>query len=463
MKENVNKNNYLSFEKLLVENDINKITAFLNNLNISDVVDIIIEYPEHSTYIIQHMFIHRSVNVFKVLELNIQKEIINNLPAGKTAELLNELAPDDRTAFLEELPKAVIRELVKLLNNEERKITLSMLGYPEDSVGRLMTPDYVYVYSDNTITEAFEIVRKYAKNSETIDIIYVIDEKGGLVDDIRIKDLILADLNKIVSDISDGRFIALNAHDDQDMARQVFKKNNRVALPVIDDNKILLGIVTIDDILWVADEEFSEDIQKIGGTESFNESYLDIPLFKLIRKRVSWLVILFLGELLTANVMVSVENELAKAIVLSLFIPLILSSGGNSGSQASTLIIQAMTIGDIKIKNWFFILKREILSGLILGSILGFIGFCRVLVWHYFINAALIGPHYQSIALVVGFSLIGIVLFGTIVGSMLPIILKKLGADPAVSSAPFVATIVDVSGLIIYFSVANVFLTGKLL
>ncbi|MCX8480936.1 MAG: magnesium transporter, partial [Sediminibacterium sp.] len=346
-------------------NDINKTTDFLNNLIISDVVDIIIEYPEHSTFIIQNMFIHRSVNVFKVLELNFQKEIINNLPAGKTAELLNELAPDDRTAFLEELPKAVIRELVKLLNNEERKITLSMLGYPEDSVGRLMTPDYVYVYSDNTITEAFEIVRKYAKNSETIDIIYVIDEKGGLVDDIRIKDLILADLNKKVSDISDGRFIALNAHDDQDMARQVFKKNNRVALPVLDDNKILLGIVTIDDILWVADEEFSEDIQKIGGTESFNESYLDIPLLKLIRKRVSWLVVLFLGELLTANVMGSVENELSKAIVLSLFIPLILSSGGNSGSQASTLIIQAMTIGDIKIRNWFFVLKREIISGLI--------------------------------------------------------------------------------------------------
>jgi magnesium transporter len=325
-----------------------------------------------------------------------------------------------------------------------------------------MTPDYVYVYAHNTVEEVFTTIRRYARNSETIDVIYVIDETGLLIDDLRIRDVILSTPDKRVDEIIDGRVVSLNVNDDQENAQQVFKMNNRVALPVVDENNILLGIVTIDDMLWVANEEFSEDMQKMGGTEALNEPYLDIPIFKLFKKRVSWLVVLFLGEMLTATAMGYFEDEIAKAIVLALFVPLIISSGGNSGSQASTLIIQAMAVGEITISDWWRVFRRELISGMLLGSVLGIIGFIRVAVWHSIVPE-IYGPHWMMIGATVGFSLIGVVLWGTITGSMLPMFLKKLGADPAVSSAPFVATLVDVTGLIIYFSFAYLFLQGLLL
>lgn len=445
------------FEQLIAKEDKLQIREFLNDQNISDVADLINEFPEYEAQIIANMAIHRAASVFKILDIAQQKDIVKELPSAKTAELLNELPADDRTDFLEELPKAAIRDLIKLLDPEERKITLSLLGYPEDSVGRLMTPDYVYIYQYNTISDVFETVRKHAKNSETIDVLYVIDEKGQLIDDVRIRDIILASPEKRVDEIIDGRYVSLNVNDDQEHASQVFKMNNRVALPVVDDNNILLGIVTIDDMLWVANEEFSEDMQKMGGTEALNEPYLDIPLFKLFRKRIGWLVVLFLGEMLTATAMGYFENEIAQAIVLTLFIPLIISSGGNSGSQASTLIIQAMAVGEITITDWWRVLRRELTSGLLLGSVLGIIGFIRVVVWHS-IAPALYGAKWMMIATTVGFALVGVVLWGTLAGSMLPIVLKKIGADPATSSAPFVATLVDVTGLIIYFSVASLFI-----
>ena len=448
--------------EIIASEDRLQLRDFLDNQNISDVADLIYEFEEHAGQIIANMSMHRAISTFKILDISLQKHIIQELPPYKTAELLNELPPDDRTDFLEELPKAVIRDLIKLLNYEERKITLSMLGYPEDSVGRLMTPDYVYVYAHNRVREVFETIRKHGKNSETIDVIYVIDNEGQLVDDIRIRDVILANPEKRMSEILDGRVVSLNVHDDQEHASQIFKMNNRVALPVTDDNNILLGIVTIDDMLWVANEEYSEDIQKIGGTEALDEPYLNIPLFKLFRKRVGWLIILFLGEMLTATAMGHFQGEIAKAVVLALFVPLIISSGGNSGSQASTLIIQAMAVGEITIADWWRVLRREILSGLLLGTVLGIIGFVRVIAWAQFFPHVY-GEHYMYIGISVGLSLVGVVLWGTLSGSMLPILLKKAGADPAVSSAPFVATLVDVTGLIIYFSVAYAFLQGILL
>ena len=450
------------FEQLIEKEDKLEIREFLDHQNISDVAELINAYPEYEAQIIANMAIHRASSVFKILDIAQQKDIIKELPSSKTAELLNELPADDRTDFLEELPKAAIRDLIKLLDPEERKITLSMLGYPEDSVGRLMTPDYVYVFADNTVTEVFSTIRKHGKNSETVDVIYVINDKGELVDDIHIRDVILASPEKRLIEIIDGRVVSLNVNDDQEHASQVFKMNNRVALPVVDDNNILLGIVTIDDMLWVANEEYSEDIQKIGGTEAFDEPYLDIPLLKLFRKRIGWLVVLFLGEMLTATAMGYFEDEITKAVVLALFVPLIISSGGNSGSQASTLIIQAMAVGEISLADWWRVLRRELSSGLLLGGVLGIIGFVRVVVWHS-IAPTLYGQHWMLIASTVGFSLVGVVLWGTLSGSMLPIVLKKLGADPAVSSAPFVATLVDVTGLIIYFSVAFFFLQGILL
>ncbi len=455
-------NLFEQFDLLITQDDKLAIREFLNDQNISDVADLINEYPEYEARIIANMAIHRAASVFKILDISQQKDIVKELPSSKTAELLNELPADDRTDFLEELPKAAIRDLIKLLDPEERKITLSLLGYPEDSVGRLMTPDYVYVYAHNTVEEVFATLRRYARNSETIDVIYVIDDTGLLIDDLRIRDVILATPDKRVDEIIDGRVVSLNVNDDQENAQQVFKMNNRVALPVVDENNILLGIVTIDDMLWVANEEFSEDMQKMGGTEALNEPYLDIPIFKLFKKRVSWLVVLFLGEMLTATAMGYFEDEIAKAVVLALFVPLIISSGGNSGSQASTLIIQAMAVGEITISDWWRVFRRELISGLLLGTVLGIIGFIRVAVWHSIVPQ-IYGPHWKMIGATVGFSLIGVVLWGTISGSMLPIFLKKLGADPAVSSAPFVATLVDVTGLIIYFSFAYLFLQGLLL
>ena len=453
------------FEQLMQANDANTLRTFLDDQNISDVADIIYEYPDEEAQVISNMSINRAAKVFKILDVSAQKRIVHELSSYKTAALLNELPPDDRTDFLEELPKHVIRDLIKLLDPEERKVTLSMLGYPEDSIGRLMTPDYVYVYPFNTVEQVLNIIRKVGKNTETIDVIYVINKKGELIDDLRIRDIILASPETKIEELMDERVVSLNVTDDQEHASEIFKMNNRVALPVTDANNILLGIVTIDDMFWVANEEFSEDIQKIGGTEALDEPYLDTPLFKLVRKRAGWLIVLFIGELLTATAMAYFNDEIAKATVLAMFIPLIMSSGGNSGSQASTLVIQAMAVGDISLSDWWRVMRREIFSGIFLGGILGVIGFIRICIWHILMQHGIIEDLYKQhwflIAISVGISLVGVVLWGTLTGSMLPIILKRLGADPAVSSAPFVATLVDVTGIVIYFSIAYIFLTGN--
>jgi magnesium transporter len=450
------------FEAVIASDDKLAIREFLNEQNISEVANLVYEYPDFEAQIIASLSINRAVALFKILDFAEQKKIITELPPFKTAELLNELPADDRTDFLEELPSNVVRELIKLLTPDERKTTLNLLGYPDNSVGRMMTPDYVWVYEHNTVAEVLETIRRYGKVSETIDVIYVINNDGIFLDDIRIRDIILAAPDKTVSDLMDGRTIVLYSDEDQEIASGVFKMNNRVALPVVSRSMKLLGIVTIDDILWVAEEEYSEDMQKIGGTEALDAPYLATPILKLFRKRVVWLIVLFLGELITASVMEHFEAELAKAVVLALFIPLIISSGGNSGSQASTLVIQALAIGDITISDWWIIMKREIISGLLLGTVLGIIGYTRVLVWHSIVPEVY-GPHYQLIGLVLGITLLGIVLWGTLCGSMLPLLLKRLGADPAVSSAPFVATLVDITGLILYFSVAFAFLSGILM
>ncbi|MFT3948356.1 MAG: CBS domain-containing protein [Agriterribacter sp.] len=291
------------FEEVINSNDKLAIQEFLNNQNISDVAQLISDNEDYETQIISILSLHRAVSTFKILDVPEQKRIIQSLPPIKTAELLNELPADDRTAFLEELPNSVVRELIKLLNPEERKVTLSLLGYPEGSVGRLMTPDYIAVQEDWTVAEVLEEIRQEGKHMETIDVIYVTNEKGEFIDDIRIREIILSKPDKIVSEIIDRRYITLHVNDSQEEANNIFKMNNRVALPVVDDNNILLGIVTIDDMLWVANEEFTENIQRIGGTEALDEPYLEMPLFKLVLKRVGWLVILFIGEMLTATAM----------------------------------------------------------------------------------------------------------------------------------------------------------------
>jgi magnesium transporter len=450
------------FEEVIASEDKLAIKDFLNDQNISDVANLIYDNKDYETQIIAHLSIHRAASVFKILDASEQKRIIKDLPAFKSAELLNELPPDDRVDFLEELPTDTVRELIKTLEPAERKITLELLGYPENSVGRLMTPDYVYVYEYNTVQEVLDTIRRWGSNSETIDVIYVIDGRGELIDDIRIRDFLIASPDTKVSDLMDERFISLKVNDDQEVASEVFKMNNRVALPVTDEKNILLGIVTIDDMLWVAQEEYTEDIQKIGGTEALDAPYLDISIPKLIKKRAGWLVILFLSEMLTATAMQFFQHEIETATVLALFIPLIMSSGGNSGSQASTLIIQAMALGEVTLTDWWHVMRRELISGFILGVILGSIGFLRIILWQN-LHIFDYGIYWKLVAATIFFSLIGIVLWGSLMGSMLPIFLKKLKLDPAASSAPFVATLVDVTGIVIYFSVAYFFLKGILL
>lgn len=449
------------FENIIQTEDKLRIREFLDDQNISDVAELVDEFPEYEDRIIANMSIHRAASVFKILDISVQKRITHELPPNTTAALLNELPPDDRTDFLEELPSNVVRELIKLLDPDERKITLSLLGYPENSIGRLMTPDYVYVYPHNTIEEVFATIRKYGKDSETINVIYVINEKGELLDDIRIREFILNPPDKKVSDLMDERFVALHPEDDQEAAAEIFKMNNRVALPVISKSNKLLGIITIDDILWVATEEFSEDMQKMGGTAALEEPYLDVPIFKLYKKRIIWLLILFVGETLTIAAMSGFQKTLEHVLVLSTFIPLIISSGGNSGSQAATLIIQAMALGEITVKDWWRIARREIQSGLFMGVTLGIVGFFIVFGGYQFFG--LFGEHYVRIGFAIGTAIIGVVLWGTIMGSMLPLLLKRLGADPATSSTPFIATLVDVTGLLIYFGTAFLLLKGVLL
>ena len=309
--------------------------------------------------------------------------------------------------------------------------------------------------------QVLDYIRTHGHDSETLNHVYVVDEKRTLIDDIRMRQFLLAGLTDRVSDLMDHQFVTLRATDSQETAVAVFRREDRTALPVIDEQGKLVGIVTIDDVLDVAEEEATEDIQKIGGMEALDEPYMEISLLRMVRKRAGWLVLLFLGEMLTATAMGYFEREIERAVVLALFIPLIISSGGNSGSQASTLVIRSLALSEVALRDWWKVMRREILSGLALGSVLGSIGFLRITLWSAFSNVY--GPHWLGVALTVALALIGVVLWGTLAGSMLPFALRRLGFDPATSSAPFVATLVDVTGLIIYFSIAAVILRDSLL
>jgi magnesium transporter len=434
---------------------------YFTDFRTSELAEFLNDYPEYGQKVIINLEPHRAVKTLKFLDLKLQKKLIHTLPSNKVAELIQNMHFDDRTALLSELTSESVKKLVLFLPHDDRIETLALLGYPEDSVGRLMNPDYIEVKDNMSVQDALNKIRKLGRTIENINFIYIIDDTEKLIDDINLKELLIASPETKISDLMDRKYIALNVIDDQESASSLFRKNNRAVLPVIDNEGILLGIVTIDDILRIQSEEDTEDIQKIGGTEALDEPYMNTPFFQLIKKRAPWLVILFIGEMLTATAMAFFEDEIAKAVVLVLFIPLIISSGGNSGSQASTLIIRAMALGEIHFEDWWRVMKREILSGLVLGSMLGIIGFLRIVIWNSI--TPIYGEHYVLVGLTVGLTLLFIVLWGTLCGSMLPILLKKLGFDPATSSAPFVATLVDVTGLVIYFAVASILLSGTLL
>jgi magnesium transporter len=355
----------------------------------------------------------------------------------------------------------VRKSLLAPLTREEQAEAVSLPGYPAGTVGRFMSPHYIAVRAEWTVRQVLDYVREHGQNSETLNVIYVVDEKGVLIDDIRIRQFLVVPLNNRVSDLMDRRFVTLKATDSQPSAVMVFRREGRSALPVTDTAGVLIGIVTIDDVLDVAEEAATREIQHFGGSEALDAPYMRISPLGMVRKRAGWLIFLFLGEMLTATAMAFFEKEIARAVVLALFVPLIISSGGNSGSQASTLVIRALALGDLALSDLWKVIRREVLAGLALGTILGTIGFLRISIWSAFTH--LYGAHWVLVALTVGLSLVGVVLWGSLVGSLLPFVLRRLGFDPATSSAPFVATVVDVTGLVIYFSVALLVLRGTLL
>ena len=401
-------------------------------------------------------------DVFSHLDADFQEGTIESLGNEEVAEILNAMTPDDRTALLEDFPDELIKYSINLLNPQERRIALKLLGYESDSIARLMTPYYIQIRKEWTVKRCFEQIKKVGQKVETLNYLYVVDERNRLIDDLDIRKILLADENQLVDELTDHHFVAIPTKTTKEDAVQYFEKYDRNALPIVTDAGVLVGIVTIDDIIDQIEEQNTEDIQKFGGVEALDEPYLQTHWFEMIKKRGFWLVILFLLQLLTASVMGFFESEIASAVVLTLFIPLIISSGGNTGSQAATLIIRAMALQEIDLKDWWLVVKKELLTGAFLGAILGILGFIRIWIWH---STGLFdyGAYWFFVGLSVAFSLTMIVVWGTLSGSMVPFILKKFNLDPATSSAPFVATLVDVTGLIFYFTIAGLLLSGKLL
>ena len=400
-------------------------------------------------------------DLFQGLEAREQASLLAALPRAERQLWVRQLAPDDAADVLQEAEEEARTELLQLIDPETRREVTALLAYAEDAAGGLMSPRYARLRPEMRVDEAISYLRRQARTSlETIYYIYVLDASQRLVGVVSFRDLFAAPSEKTVRDVMRSEVVTVPDDMDQEAVSQVFAETDLMAVPVLDAEGHIKGIVTVDDIVDVVREEATEDIQKIGGTTALDAPYLEVGLAEMVRKRVFWLAILFLGSLLTATVIGYYEDEISSAIVLALFIPLIISSGGNSGSQATTLVIRALAIGELRLRDWWRVLLKEISSGLVLGAILGAIGFVRVWLWP--------GPNApasaaEAIALTVAASLVGIVLWGSLVGAMLPFALSRLGFDPASASAPFVATIVDVTGLLIYFSVAAVLLGGSLL
>lgn len=400
--------------------------------------------------------------IFPFFDKDLQAELLKSLGNREIAEVLENMSPDDRTEFFEDFPDQLIKDVINLLSLEERQVALTLIGYKEDSVGRIMTPYYIQAKKTWSVSQTLRHVKRYGKKAETLNFIYIVDEDQKLIDDIKVGKLLLADDEAQLERLMDFEFVSVSTTQTREEATIVFEKYDRAALPVVSERGVLVGIVTFDDMLDEIEKRDTEDIQKFGGLEALDLPYVKTSLLKMVQKRAGWLIILFLSEMLTASAMGYFEDEIQKAVLLALFIPLIISSGGNSGSQAATLIIRAMALDELSLRDWWFVMRKEILSGLLLGGILGAIGFIRVATWQV-VGIYNYGLHWQAVGLTVALSLVGIVLWGTLSGSMIPFVLKKFKLDPATSSAPFVATLVDVTGVIIYFSIAALILSGKLL
>jgi magnesium transporter len=433
------------------------------NFDPSAVARIFLSLPEESAINAFNAFPEKNqVALFPYLDNKVKKQLLELLPRPQIGSILNSLNSDDRMIFLSELRDHELSDAIGLLNEKNRTAARKLLGYPEESVARLINTEFATIKKNMTIEQAILHLRNYQPDNETANVVYVVNDQGQLIDDMPLRRLILNDPAKSIEQIMDGTFVSLNINDSKQTAVDKFKEYDRTVLPVTDEKNIIAGVITVDDVIDVEEEQSTKEIQRFGGLESLDYPYVKTSFFQLIRKRAGWLIILFLGEMLTATAMGYFDKEISKAVVLALFIPLIISSGGNSGSQAATLIIRAMALKELTFRDWWYVMRREILSGLTLGIILGAIGFLRISVWQQ-LHWYNYGEHWLLVAFTIFFSLIGIVMWGTLTGSMIPMLLKRFKIDPATASAPFVATLVDVTGLVIYFSIAAIILSGRLL
>jgi magnesium transporter len=450
------------FVALIREKRIERLKRQLEDLPAADVAELFDALsPEDAGVLFRVLPRAKAGEVFGDLDSDQRERLLVSLGSEQVAAVLNEMPPDDRTQLFEELPGEATQRLLNVLSADQRRVAQTLLGYPEESIGRLMTPNYIMVRPHWTIEQTLAHVRERYPGSETVNVIYVVDAMLKLIDDIRLGEIVAARPEQRIEELMDRNFVALQADADQETAIAFFKKYYRVALPVTDTAGVLVGIVTLDDVLQVAEDEATEDIHMIGGQSALDEPYIETPVWTLIRKRGGWLLLLFLGELLTATAMGRFEDEIAQAVVLALFVPLIVSSGGNSGSQAATLVIRALALGDLRTRDWWRVMRRELVSGVFLGALLGGVGFLRILLGARVLGQY--GEHWVLIGITVCVTLMGVVLLGTLAGSMLPLLLQRAGLDPAVSSAPFVATLVDVAGIALYFEVAMLLLRGTLL
>jgi magnesium transporter len=399
---------------------------------------------------------------FLQLSTRDRAQLLMSLPIGERRLWLRQLAPDDAADVIQESPADERENLLSLLDDATRREIKGLLDYAEDKAGGLMNTRYSRLRADMTVDEAISYLRRDARSREkTVYYVYVVDAEEHLLGVVSFRDLIVAPGDKPVAEVMREEVISAPDDLDQEALSRLFMRHHLLMMPIVDGEGRIKGVVNVNDIVDVVQEEATEDMQKLGGVASLDEPYLEVPLLRMIRKRAGWLAALFLGEMLTATAMGRYEAEIARAVVLALFVPLIISSGGNSGSQATTLVIRAMALGEIGLRDWWRVIRREVATGLSLGGILAGIGLVRILLWQGLFGAY--GEHYFLIGLTVAFSLVGVVLWGSVAGSILPFILRGLGFDPASASAPFVATLVDVTGLVIYFSVAAFILRGTLL
>ena len=450
IRDMISQRDFVSLRSVFTDWPIADLAELLSDLEVEEQV-IFFRVLPHTT----------AADTFEYLDVDTQTALLHAMGQEQVVAILNEMSPDDRTALLEELPASVVSQLLRLLTPAERAVAQSLLNYPEGSVGRLMTPDFIAVGEEWKVSEVLDFIRQHGHASETLNVIYVVDATGRLVNDVRISEFLLKPTDMLVSALQGRHVEPLRVTVPQEDAVQIFRKYDRSVLPVVDSEAKLVGIVTADDILDVAEEESTEDIQKLGGMAALDDPYLDVTIAHLVKKRAIWLMVLFAGQTVTASIMGRYQREIDAAVVLALFVPLIISSGGNSGSQATTLIIRAMALGEVTLRDWWIVMRRELQAGFYLGAILAILGLLRICIWSTFSLAY--GPHWFLLAITIAVSLLGVVVWGTLSGAMLPFLLKRLGLDPATASAPFVATLVDVTGLVIYFTVAILVLRGTLL